>query len=121
DDDVPAETSIDYYVAADDGELVADYSQPERRRVFPVGRVEDTSSVVRFDGAQTFRLTIRSQPTGVEIALIRPEFAASDLTQRNPSPSIMPGAAVYRLCAFTDPALPSSFVLEEGVNTVKIS
>jgi hypothetical protein len=120
DDDVPEETSIDYYVAADDGEFVAEYSQLEWRQIYPVGRVEGTS-VVRFDGAQTYRRTIRSQPTGVEIPLIALDQSAGDLTKRNPTPTIVPGADTYRLCAFVEPALPSSFVLEEGVNTSRIS
>ncbi|HJS83573.1 MAG TPA: hypothetical protein VJ742_12140 [Nitrososphaera sp.] len=117
DQEIPEGTNITYFVASDPGDLVSELSELDWRTIIPVGGEDVESTIARFDGARTYTRDIVPDPQSNELQLIALDNANLDLQLRNPTPAIIPGIDVYRICDFTEEVLPSSFVLEEGVNT----
>jgi len=121
-DQVPANTEIRYWIAADDGELTTGIDQLDWRRVVPVGAQEsDASAAVRFEGATAQVRAIRSNGVVPDVTLLPLNIGADDFREMNPSPVVIPGVDVWRLCAFEDEFLSGSMSLEEGVNTIRIA
>lgn len=121
-DQIPADTEVGYWIAADDGELTSSLDQLDWRRITPVGAQEaDATAAVRFEGATANVRAIRSNAVQPELQLIPINIGAADFRAMNPSPAIIPGLDIWRLCAFEEEFLQGSMTLEEGVNTVRIS
>jgi hypothetical protein len=121
DEEVPPDTSLKYYVAADvdTASAVGDFNW---KPIVPIGSFGNTAStVIRFDGAHPFARMVRSVPVGPELQLISPDSTNDDLAKRNPSAVAIPGADIWRLCAFEEEPLLNSLSLEEGVNSSRIS
>lgn len=119
--DTPPDTTIKYYLAEDSGgTALADFNW---KRVIPVdttGSSVGALKVVRFNGTRTFVKNVVANPTPNDLQLIPINTIDRDVTKRNPSPAIIPGSNVWRLCKFDDEsALYPSMRLEEGVNTVR--
>jgi hypothetical protein len=119
DADIPPGTSIDYFITEDTGgTALGDFVW---RQITPLDAISGGAHVLRFNGSRNITQYIRSTPTGSDLELIDPDSTNTDLTKRNPSPSIIEGVDVYRLAAFTaGDVLLNSVQLEEGVNTVRI-
>lgn len=118
---IPPNTSIQYYLAEDTGGT--EMSDFVWKRVVPVdftGSTAGALKVVRFNGTRTFVKDVVSDPDPNDLQLIPRDTTNTDLAKRNPSPVIIPGSDVFRLCKLDDTSfLPQSMRLEEGVNTVR--
>ena len=118
-DSAPPGTSINYYIAQDvgDTESLDDF---EWRRITPVTKEQQSDKVVRFDGTIKKALRIRLEPEEGDVQQ-KPITGQGVITDRNPSPTIIPGVDVYRIADIDDETLVNSSVeLIEGVNTLRI-
>lgn len=115
---VPANTNIKFSVALDPGNTtqISDFNwQP----ISPIGS-QAANTIVDFSGAEAFISYIRSNPVTGELQLLPADNSNSNLSQRNPSPVIIPTIDIWRLIEFTDTPLLNSIKLEEGINTTRI-
>lgn len=119
---IPSDTSLTYWVAPDLGSETADIGDYEWKKIVPLEKVDKSpDSVVKFNGALTSVVDINSTPEAGELQLIAAKTAAGTApAELNPSPYIIQGTDVWRLAEFQDSILPSSAVLEEGINTVRV-
>ena len=115
---IPNGTSIRYYIAEDTGGTRR--SDFDWRSIDPVNSNGSGDQVVHFNGAEKMIRVITDDPKGSELERIQPDSINTDLTKRNPSPSILQGLDVYRLAKFDDTPLLSSLRLDEGVNMVRV-
>lgn len=121
DDDIPLNTEIKYYIAADTSTLTPEISDFSWKQISPIDAISrDLTTVVRFEGAVLTKVSIRSQPEGTDISLTPLDTTHADWGKRNPSPIIIPAVDTYRLCKFDPDPLLNTLKLEEGVNTVRI-
>jgi hypothetical protein len=119
---VPTDTSITYWVAADIDSADPGIGDFEWKKIKPIEKVDRSpDSIVRFGGARTSVVSITSSPQNGELQLILPQNAeGTEPSQLNPNPNIIQGTDIWRLAEFSDDIIPSSAVLEEGVNTARI-
>ncbi len=117
---LPPQTNIDYYVALDPGNTtqISDFTW---KPIAPIGTQSQTiNTVVQFDGAFAYVDYIRDNPQNNDLQLIPLNSTNTDLSQRNPSPTIIPAVDVYTIANFTDTPLLNSITLEEGINSTRI-
>ncbi len=117
---VPANTSIDFYVASDDGSNVSlgDFTW---KQIQPVKEGDSDNKVVRYDGTVGSSFMIKSNPQSSDLQLLPIDLTNPQPALRNPSPTITGDEAdVYKICKFSDTAIESTLTLEEGINTTKI-
>lgn len=116
--DTPYGTDLRFYVARETGTeaTLADYSW---RRIEPLDR-DQAGAVIRFNGATRTLAYIKDNPDVGDLQRIAFDNTNSDLTKRNPSPTIISGVDVYRLAKFEENFFPNSVEIQEGVNTVRI-
>lgn len=121
DDDLPTDTSLEYFLAEDTGGTVlGDFVW---KQIDPVDSTRpNATKTLRFNGARRITKSIvTSNPAPNDILAIPTDTTNSDLTKRNPSPVLIPGADMWRLAKFEDDTvLPKSMILEEGVNTTRV-
>jgi hypothetical protein len=120
--DVPANSSLRYYVAANN-ENATTLEDFDWHRISPLLDRNKTAadSIVRFGGATREQRNIRKNSRGPEdIGLIPINKYSKDLTIRNPSNSLSPEFEIYRIAAFKELFLTGTITLEEGINTTKI-
>lgn len=118
---IPANTALSYWVAPDlDGS--PDIGDFEWRKISPLEKVDKSpDSVVKFNGAITSIRDINSNPSTNELQLIPEATAAGTATAAlNPSANIIQGTDMWRIAEFQDEILPSSAILEEGINTTRV-
>lgn len=118
----PTSTSLTYWVAPDLGDGTHDIGDYEWKKITPLEKVDKSpDSVVKFNGAITSIRDINSNPSAGQLQLIETATAAgTPAVQLNPSPHIIKGTDVWRIAEFSDEILPSSTVLEEGINTTRV-
>lgn len=120
DQETPSGTSIKFYMASEPDNDVNDITDFDWKEIQPSVEGDSSSaSVLRFDGASTTSRNINSHPVGSDIQLIPFNDVANDLNQRNPTPALIPGVDVYRLCGFEDEVFATSLILEEGINSTR--
>lgn len=119
DSTLPEGTSIEYFVATDDGSQnwLDDFGW---KRIDPINLENPETSVVRFDGVTSGVKMIRSNPTSEDLQLIPINTTATAYIDMNPSPNIAPNGNVYRIALFDEDVIPATLKLEEGVNTTRI-
>jgi len=124
DEMVPSGTSVQYYVASDveGGSSIGDFDWKPITPANSINKAAD--SIVRFDGALTTMRSIVSSPAGASDLQLIP---ARSTTQGNPAPSelnptsdIIVGTDIWRLARLDDDVIPSSLILEEGINTTRV-
>lgn len=119
DEEIPAGTSVHYYVAADDPNATSldDFTWHD---IIAIDSDEDGDKIVRFEGAgyEQVRIYPNAKPPHIPQILLT---NTGPIANRNPSPIIIPGVDVYRIAEFTkENALLNSLQLHEGINTSKI-
>lgn len=119
---IPTSTSLTYWVAPDLGAGTHDIGDFEWKKITPLEKVDKSpDSVVKFNGAITSVRDINSNPSSGQLQLIPTATAAGTPEAKlNPSPHIIKGTDVWRIAEFQDEVLPSSTVLEEGINTTRV-
>lgn len=119
-DFVPTNTSLTYYVAADNADATS-ISDFDWQAITPIGTSNSNTFAVHFNGSTETKKMVRSRTrTGGDLKLIEKNTTSSDLAKRNPTPAFFPGLDVYRICALTDDFLAGTLRLEEGINTTRI-
>jgi hypothetical protein len=120
-DNIPADTKITYYVAADvsnENPTISDFSW---RQIEPLSNNSNPATpIVKFDGALNFTRFIRPVPGASDLQLTPIDRDNPDHSLINPSPYIVPGLDIYRIAGFEEEVLPSSLLLEEGINSTRI-
>lgn len=121
-DIIPPNTSINYYVAADNlSDATPSISNFQWLPIEPVNDTQTQNTTVSFNGAYQFIQMITQTPKSQnDLQLLPLNSTATDPTQLNPSPLIIPGVNTYTLANFTSAFLPNSIQLEEGVNSTRI-
>lgn len=121
DSHVPTNTSLTYYVAADNptAESLSDFNW---REIVPISNLNPSANnVVHFGGSiptsNYIRLTKRQS---TDLLLYPLNDTDPDLAKRNPSPTFFPSIDVYRLTEFKESFLKDTLTLEEGINTTRI-
>jgi len=121
-DSVPPNSEIRYFVADDLPSLTDPQISDFNWR--PIDPLEDMSTDgitrVTFNGASSSTRYIKANPESGELQLIPLDTTNTVLSERNPSPMVIPGADVYRVARFQESFLPSSISIDEGVNSTKI-
>lgn len=116
----PEETSIDYYVAADNPNAtsISDFAW---QRIYPVGSFKKEREIIRFGGSVDRKFDARLRPRRESDIRVNPiNRTHVDLSGRNPTPSYFPGMEVYRLFRFNETFLDGTLTMEEGFNATKI-
>lgn len=117
---IPQDTNINYYVALDPGNATQ-LSDFNWQAIAPLNNQSlNINSVVQFNGATAKVVYIKDHPGPSDIQLIPINYTNTNLSQRNPSPTIIPAVDVYTLANFNDTPLLNSISLEEGVNSTRI-
>lgn len=116
------DTEITFFVAPDTGQTDYTLDDFDWKEITPLSDIgTNANAVVNFEGARAFLRSIKATPGPSDLQLIPLDLTNSDLTKRNPSATIIQGASIYRIAAFTEQdVLPGSITLEEGVNTTRI-
>lgn len=121
-DNVPANSQIQYYVAADNpnATLLSDF---DWKPIRPIANTEGDKrgSVVNLNGSALETRYIRKifkNPTDIRLIPINPE--SRDLKLRNPDYSLSSEFPVFRIAAFKESFLTGTLTLEEGINTTRI-
>ena len=120
-EDIPLSTTVNYYIAENDttANEIGDFNW---RKIQPITQNRSTTDheVIRLDGTLQNSVNLRRDPQGLDIEIIPGDISNDDLLKRNPSPSIISTAPIYRLGKFESNFVPESLRLEEGTNTTKI-
>lgn len=119
DDEQPAGTEINYFVASDGDGTATGLDDLTWRPITPLGTGTSASSIVKFDGAVTQSKFIVDNPGSTDLKLIAEDRLVADLALRNPSPVLLPEADAWKICEFPNEVLPNSVKLEEGFNSVR--
>lgn len=119
---VPDGTSMNFYIAEEDGVEKASINDYNWQRVKPVDMVSSPrDTVIRFDGTQLVSRIITPNPTGDDsIERIPLDTVNQDMRERNPTTSILDGDYVYRIARLEDTPVEGTIKLEEGINSVRI-
>ncbi len=120
-DYTPTNTSIKYYVAADNpvATTVSDFDWKE---ISPISAtISNENTIIRFDGSYSNSKMLRRSPRiPSDGQLIEFNSTSADLAKRNPTPAYLPGIDVYRLAPFKEDLLAGTLKLEEGINTTRM-
>lgn len=122
DDSVVANTSIKYYVAADNT-TATELGDFPWNRVIPLEESATASgATLRFDGASNLSKHIRDKDiaTSNELKLIDFDSTNTDLSKRNPTTVVVNGIDIYRIAEFKEDYIPQSLSMEEGLNSTRI-
>lgn len=119
-DYVPTDTSISYFIAADNPEPNG-ISSFDWRPIIPISQSETAANIIYFDGSFPSSVMVRKTPRmQSDLKLIDLNNTSPDLTKRNPTPTYIPGVDVYRITGFKDEFLAGSIKIEEGINTTRV-
>ncbi len=118
-EEVPNDTKIKYYVAADvsDADNVGDFSWKE---IVPIDDLRPLAeNIVRFDGTNRISRIIKSDPDPANWELIELKSTGANDTL-NPAPVFKDSSeSFYRIAEFKDDYVLNSLKLEEGIDTVR--
>lgn len=119
-DEIPDFTSIDYFVALDNGDQNPTIYDFDWKKISPyVDQNGEDNMVISFGGSTNISKYIRSIPDRGDLQLLRDDPNNPDSRLRNPFTK--DGIDLYRICDFgsEDPII-STLQMEEGVDSLKV-
>lgn len=116
----PVNTGIQFFIAtdSDSASSINDFAWKSISLEKESDAV-DSGSILKLNGARVETLNIVSDPIDSDIKLIDFDTNNTNLSQRNPNTTIIPGIDIYRIAEFTKDFIPQTIRIEEGLNTLR--
>ena len=119
-DEIPDFTSIDYFVALDNGDKNATLYDFDWKKISPyVDQNGQDNMVISFGGSTNVSKYIRATPGRGDLQLLKEDPNNPDSRLRNPFTK--DGIDLYRICDFgSEKPIISTLKMEEGVDSLKV-